>query len=432
MIRAAPTATYASMFPTMERMESASPTSFARVGRIMRIASRLLPLKPDLVFTIPSYAQNSQERWTVPVPRGNRYATLVRAARTNFGGEVLIGANNLPDGVSMQAPNPGDGTDVVPVVFEARADAPIAGKLSDMTGTPVATDPKNKPPEVHGRYEQKVELVYGNNNTPLYQTRVDKLAVAVTREAPFKLHLEQPKVSLVQGGSMELKVTAERASDFKAPIQVRLLFTPPNIGAVSAMDMPGDKSEVLYPLNAQQNAALRSWKICMVGMADVQGQVWVSSELITLDVAAPYLLAKSNISAIEQGKSGGVLFKLEQKLPFEGQAKCKLMGLPPNVTADDVEINATNAEVTFPVTVGEKAPVGNHKAVYCRVTIMKDGEPIIHNVGQGATLRVDKMQGAAKPPTPAPVAEVKPAPKPTEAPKVLSRLEKLREEQGSK
>ena len=32
--------------------------------------------------------------------------------------------------------------------------------------------------------------------------RVDKLAVAVTQEAPFKLSIVQPKVPLVQGGSM--------------------------------------------------------------------------------------------------------------------------------------------------------------------------------------------------------------------------------------
>ena len=187
----------------------------------------ITPVKQDLVFTIPEYAQNSQERWTIPVPRGNRYATLMRASRVNFGGEVSLGISDLPQGVTMQSPNPGD-SDVVPVVFEATADAPIASKLCELTGKSV--DEKQKL-DVQGHYFQKIDLVYGNNNSALYETHVDTLAVGVTRESPFKLHLEQPKVPLVQGGSMELKVKAERADGFKGNIQVRLLFTPPNIGA---------------------------------------------------------------------------------------------------------------------------------------------------------------------------------------------------------
>ena len=83
----------------------------------------ITPVKPDLVFSIPSYAQNSQERWTIPVPRGNRYATLMRAQRVNFGGEVSLQAVTLPDGVTMTAPNPNDSSDLVPVVFEAKPDA---------------------------------------------------------------------------------------------------------------------------------------------------------------------------------------------------------------------------------------------------------------------------------------------------------------------
>ena len=61
--------------------------------------------------------------------------------------------------------------------------------------------------DVTPHYQQQIELVYAGNQA-LYKTDVDSLAVAVTKEAPFKLHLEQPKVPLVQGGEMELKVTA--------------------------------------------------------------------------------------------------------------------------------------------------------------------------------------------------------------------------------
>jgi len=42
------------------------------------------------------------------------------------------------------------------------------------------------------------------------------------------------------------------------------------------------------------------------------------------------------------------------------------------------------------VTTSPKAPPGQHKNLLAVVTIMKDGEPIIQNVGQGGILRIDR------------------------------------------
>lgn len=341
--------------------------------------------KSDLVFTIPEYAQYSQERWTVPVPRGNRYATLMRVAK-NFGGEVSFEIPGMPEGITLQAPNSAD-SDLIPIVFEARADAPIGAKLCMVTGK--SLDPKQNI-DVNGRYEQKVSLVYANNQT-LYATKLDRLAVGVTKEAPYKLHLEQPKVPLVQGGSTDLKVTVERAPGFKGAIQVRLLWTPREIGALPTVDIDADQNQCIFPINAQPNAALKTWKMCVVGMADVSGQLWVSSELVDLTVGEPYVLASTRMTSIQQGKSGTVTFKLEQKQPFDGKAKCKLMGLPANTTAEDAEISATDTTVTFPVSVAANAPAGPHPSLFCNVIIMKDGQPIVHNLGRGGNLRVDRL-----------------------------------------
>jgi hypothetical protein len=382
-------------------------------------------VKTDLVFAIPQFAQNSQERWTIPVPRGNRYATMVRATRVNTGGDATFAIPKLPEGITMQSVD-GSGQEIL-CLFEARPDAPIGGKLCDIGGELINGEKKV---EVTPHYKQDIELVY-TGNQPLYKTSVDSLAVAVTKEAPFKLHLEQPKVPLVQGGEMELKVTAERAADFKGNITVRLALTPPNLNALSAVDLPAEKNEVSYPINAQNNADLKTWKICVVGMADVSGQLWVASELVDLTIAEPYLQAQLKMAAIEQGQSGAMLCKLDQKLPFEGKAKAKLMGLPANTSADEMEISSSDKQVIFPIAVGEKAAPGPHGGIFCRVTIVKDGNEIVHNIGRDAVLRVDKPV-APKSTDPAPVA-VKPAAKPkADQVKVLSRLEKLREEQAQK
>ena len=140
------------------------------------------------------------------------YATMMRATRVNTGGDVTLTMPQLPTGMTVQSAD-GSGGEFI-CLFEAKADAAVAGKLCEVSGELVNGDKKV---DVVPRYQQQVDLVYGNNNQPLYKTFVDSLAVAVTKEAPFKLHLEQPKVPLVQGGEMELKVTTERAAGFKIP-----------------------------------------------------------------------------------------------------------------------------------------------------------------------------------------------------------------------
>jgi hypothetical protein len=55
-----------------------------------------------------------------------------------------------------------------------------------------SVDPAQK---IEGGFRQDVNLVYGPpNNTIYYGTRVNKLAVAVAEEAPFKLRIEESKV----------------------------------------------------------------------------------------------------------------------------------------------------------------------------------------------------------------------------------------------
>jgi hypothetical protein len=342
------------------------------------------PVKPELALTIPGVNLYSQDRWTVPVPRGNRYATLMRATRNNTGGDVTIGVRDMPEGISMRTAD-GDQNEVL-IVFEARPDAPLGGKICQVTAELSNGDKKV---DVTPTYQQKITLVIGPNNTTLYSAKINSLAVAVTKEAPFRLHLEQPKVPLVQGGAMELSVSAERAEGFNGPIQVRLLFHPPGVTALPTEDIASGQSMVRYPLNAQANAPLHTWKTCVVGVADVNGEVWVSSELIDLEVGEPYVLASTRMTAVEQGKTGTVTYKLEQKIPFSGKAKARLMGLPINVIAGDAEISGTDTTVSFPVSVAANAAPGVHATLFCNVVIMKDGQPIIHNVGRGGPLRVD-------------------------------------------
>jgi len=60
----------------------------------------------------------------------------------------------------------------------------------------------------------------------------------VTEEVSFKINVVQPKVPLVQGGAMNLKVVAERKEGFKAPITLRMLWNPPGVGSQNEVVIP--------------------------------------------------------------------------------------------------------------------------------------------------------------------------------------------------
>jgi hypothetical protein len=123
---------------------------------------------------------------------------------------------------------------------------------------------------------------------------------------------------------------------------------------------------------------------------------------------------------------------LDQKAKFDGEAVIRLLNLPPNASAPEQKVKAGDSKVTFDVKADAKTPTGQHNAVFCQLVVMKDGEPIVHNIGQGGVLRVD----APPPPKPdAPKAQpaqaqAKAEAKPSEKP--LSRLEKLRLEAAQK
>ena len=70
-----------------DHLGKGGPTYFYRI--------EFTPVQAQLSLSIPKVALFSQERQTIAVPRGNRYATLIQAARRDFGGELVLGADEI-------------------------------------------------------------------------------------------------------------------------------------------------------------------------------------------------------------------------------------------------------------------------------------------------------------------------------------------------
>jgi hypothetical protein len=218
---------------------------------------------------------------------------------------------------------------------------------------------------------------------------VDKLFVAVTKEAPFKVRIVEPKVPLVQAGSMRLEVVAERAKDFDEPIELKMLWNPPGVSSQSETTISKGATNVFYQLNAGGGAETRDWKIAVLGHAQVEGgQVYVSSQLAKLEVARPFVTGKIETLWLNPGKSGKLTVNLEQQKPFEGKAKIRLEGLPEKVTADEKEISSEDKEVVFDVVVDAQCAPGSHKNLFCTVDVRQGDDVIPHTIAQGGILRI--------------------------------------------
>ncbi|MCA9141599.1 MAG: pre-peptidase C-terminal domain-containing protein [Planctomycetaceae bacterium] len=385
------------------------------------------PVKPKLTLGIPRVERYGQYRQTVYVAKGNKVATIMNATRENFGGDLVLDGTDLPTGVTMQAETMPANMNVMPILFEAAADAPLSGKLVDFRAK--HADPNQN---ITGGFFNRADFVISAPGQSRYSGRdVNKLAIAVVDTLPFTLEIIEPKVPIVRNGVMQLKVVAHRTEEFKTAINVQFPFRPPGIGTSSSVNIPEGQSEVLYPLNANGGAQVKDWKVFALGSANIGGNAWVSSQLATLRIAEPYVTAELQRASCEQGQELQVYCKLNITTPFEGNAKAELIGLPNKVTSVPLEFNKDAKELTFPVTTDPASPAGKHKNILCRVTIIENGEEIVSTAGT-VEIQIDQPLPAPAKPAPmpaAPAAAAAPAEQPKPAPvvaKPLTRLEKLR------
>jgi hypothetical protein len=383
-------------------------------------------VKPELSLSIPRVERYGQYRQQIYVARGNRFATLINASRANFAGELVLEGKDLPQGVTVNAEPMRSNLSSMPVVFEAAADAPLSGKLVDFT----AKHTENE--AIRGGFKNRADFIVSAPGQSLYRWKdVDRLAVAVVDELPFKLEIVAPKVPLVRNGEMQLKVVAHKKAGWDEQINVQFPFRPPGVSARSSINIPKGKTEVLYPINANASAQIGDWKVYALGSANVGGTAWASTPLTKLSIAEPYVTFSIQRAACEQGQEAPILCKLTQKTAFEGEATLKLVGLPPKVTTTELKFNKESKELIFPVKTDASSPVGKHN-LYCQMIIPQSGEQIVSRAGS-VQLQIDKPLPApvvAKPapkpqPKAAPTAVVVKKPDPPKA-KPLSRLEKLR------
>jgi hypothetical protein len=292
-----------------------------------------------------------------------------------------------PPAVTMHSPSIPRSTNSFPVVFEATPDAPVAGGLF-----PFSLRSTGDRAGLTGSLIDTIHHVDINNEGPYHSVSLDRIATAVTTEAPFRIDLDPPSVPIVRNDTLGLKVKATRNEGNSGKIMVRFLWNPPGVSESVSIDISGDKSEIVYELNANNDAAIAEWKVCVLAEADTpQGPVLVSSSLVPLKIAEPYISMTLDMAATEPGKNTAIIAKNEVLHPFEGDATVALLGLPHGATAPATRFNKSSTELTFPITIAADAAIGKHSSVFCKVSVPGTGTGISRQVAMGGTLRIDAL-----------------------------------------
>jgi hypothetical protein len=247
-----------------------------------------------------------------------------------------------------------------------------------------------------------VEVTENGNQRAYYGVDEHTLALAVTNEVPVTLELQQPKVPILQNGQMAMKIAVKRKPGedgkplFNGPVQAQVLYGPPGIGTPGVVTIPEGQNEGAITISANGNAPVAKWKTAVAGSLDLgKGPTWISTGLVELEVAQPFVAGTLVRTFVDQGSEGTMTLKLENKAPFEGKAKVALVGLPQGVTANEIEVTKDDKEVKFTLKAAPDAQVGQHKTVFASFTLEKDGEPMMSTIASGGILRVDKAAKVA-------------------------------------
>jgi len=384
--------------------------------------------EPSVRFASPNYNVNdSHIRQFIAVPRGGRYATVVNVTRNNVGGDMSFEMPNLPAGMKLLTTKLSKDLSNINLLFEAAPDAPLAGAVLPITL-------KHADPNVKtiGTLAQEFDVV--RNGNVIYYTEIeDKLPVAVVEEAPYSLEIVKPTVPLVANGLMNMKVVAKRKEGFKAPIRVLLMWKPPGVSALGEQTIPEGQNECSFALDANANTPAGTWQFTVMGEADAgTGRVYNASPFCDIFTGPAHLSGTMALTAVEQGKEIEMVCKLEQALPFTGDAVARVVGIAETIQIETTKINKDTKEAIFKVRTTDKSPVGKQANLFVAIDVPVQGGITTHRVAAGSTLRIDAPRKAPVPkPAAVAVATAKPAApaKPAE-PKRLSRLEQLRQDAG--
>lgn len=338
------------------------------------------------------------------VPRGNRWTvdfSLPKGQWNAIGSDYAVVAQGLPTGVRMLTGRIPAGADRWPVQFEADASAPTTAAVITLQARTA-----DELQEVETRCQQNVPFINHSGGDAWRTVRTEQYIVGVTDPAPFTIHIDQPSLAIVRGGELAVPVRINRQAGFTGNISIRCGSLPRWIATPPPMILAADQQECLLQLGAPSSAPLESLPLYVIASTvrdDIDdylgaGHVRVSSSMVTLQVADPYVELTTQPASIRRGETKPFVWTVRQITPFDGQAKINLLGLPKGVSVSGPSptISKESTEVTFLLTATDEALLGQAEGLVCEVHVavplqaqqQRASQQIVQRSGKGI-LRID-------------------------------------------
>ena len=335
----------------------------------------------------------------ITVPQGGQWTVNVNLADgpgSKYKGELDLIAHGLPQGVTMIAPRIRAGQRQVPVQFVAAAGVKpqctlITLECKAADGTPLVS-----------HSQQSFPFLGHSGGRAWHSFVVDHYALAVMEPPPFSIEVAQPQIPLSQNGELSLAVKVTRQPGFKEDIEYQFDWVPAGVEGEPTITLPADKSEGTLRLSASSSAAPGTYQLAITA-STVGGEYYLgtgrsrtSTKFIDLTIAQPYIALKSNPTAVRRGEKAQVIWDIEHKKPFEGEASAILLGLPKGVTVVNVpKLKTGDKQLVFEISATSEALLGQYKELSCEITVTERGQQIRQRMGK-AILRVDPaLQKAA-------------------------------------
>ena len=211
-----------------------------------------------LTVFLAAPVRESQDRQVLAIPRGNRAMAYLGVRRDGFDGPVTLKPGELPPGVKATIGTIPAGEYLVPVLFEAAADAPVGGRLVELNGI---AENAGKP--IRGGFRQEVNLTPGPGDSSFQTVTLSRLAVVVTEEGPFSVAVAPPSCPFAVDGTLDLTVKVTRAKGFADAVEVSFPCLPPGVEAPTAVVVPPEKGEAVVRLIAHPSAEVGDWRLAV-------------------------------------------------------------------------------------------------------------------------------------------------------------------------
>jgi hypothetical protein len=336
-------------------------------------------------------------KWaSLGIPRGDRWTVnvnLLPCQGNTFKGESEIVAEGLPKGVTLLPHRVPAGATKWPIQFEAAADAAPATAVISLRVRPV--DPTVK---LDSGSQQNLPFLNKPGGDAWKTVRLDRFMLAVLDKPPFSIEIDEPPAPIVRGGELAIPVRLVRHDGFAGPVGFQCDWKPGGIGVPpQAVIEPGQTQGTLY-LSADQSAPLGSQPLVVTAVTkDVGDQGWhgdgqlrVSSKIVRLTVAEPFVELATEPDSVRRGERKKMTWKVSHKTAFEGAAPVRLVGLPKGVEVHEPlpTITRDTREIAFDIEATDDALIGSTKDITCEIAVTQAAQQVKQRSGRGV-LRVD-------------------------------------------